>query len=292
MSARVAIVARDPKLRILAASAFDDAPKQWCVRLFEQPPAGADAIVVCGDVDVEGILFDPDRPQLVVDEVERELERTPQRRSLLVAGGTGGAGTTTIALHLAASLSRFGSACYFEIDPNRGALPRLGLGPDVPSWADAGEGEEGLLRAAVPVEGSFRVLLRPEEAEGGDLTELVDRCRRTFDHTVLDAGCNPPPAFVNRGILVIPPSIVGARRAASLLGNAPDVAWAVVTNRLGPGSECTVHMLERVMGCKVALELPCAPGMRDLEDESRLFDRPWSRWSRRLHDLASAVAVA
>lgn len=292
MRSRVAIVAREPELRLLAARAFDAAPPDWTVRLFEQAPPDVDATVVCGDVDAQGIRFDPAQPEQVLAEVARALSRPAPGRSVLVVGACGGAGTTTVALHLSSALSKQCSTCYLELDRNRGGRHRLGLQAEVPTWADAGETEESVLRAALPVEGSFRVLLRPELETEPDEQGLIARCENVFSRVVVDVGVGLPPEPLSNAlaILVMTPSIVSAHRAQELLAREPDTPWAIVTNRLGPGSETTRHMLESALGRRITLELPCTPSLRDREDEGRLLDRTWSRWCSRIDRLAGAVA--
>ena len=162
MRARIAIVAREPDLRIAAAKAFDSAPADWKVSLFDQAPSDADATVVCGDVVGEGIRFDPHQPDRVLDEVGRALAERVSGRSVLVVGACGGAGTTSVALHLSAALTSGDSVCYLELDRNRGARHRLGLQIDTPTWDAVGKTDESLLRTALPVEGGFRVLLMPD----------------------------------------------------------------------------------------------------------------------------------
>ena len=162
MRSRVAIVAKEPGLRLAAAKAFDAAPPEWKVCLFDQVPPDADAVVVCDDVHVDGIRFDPSDPAAVVTEVARALNRSSPGRAVFVVGACGGAGTTSVSLHLARALAGHGSVCYLESDPNRGARHRLGLPEDAPAWDAVGKDTESLLRAAIPVEGSFRVLLMPD----------------------------------------------------------------------------------------------------------------------------------
>src|SRR5688500_995986 len=128
--ARIAIVGRDPALRLRAAEAFDDAPAKWAVALFEEAPQGADAVVVCPDVEAEGIPFDVKDPAGTLDRVAAALAREATGRLLVVTSASGGSGVTTVALHLAALLGRRGRACYLELTPEAGGRARLG-------WLDA-----------------------------------------------------------------------------------------------------------------------------------------------------------
>jgi CO dehydrogenase nickel-insertion accessory protein CooC1 len=290
MRSRVAIVARDPELRLAAAKAFDTAPAEWKVCLFDQAPPDADAVVFCDDVDADGIRFDPTDPAGVVADVERALARSSSGRSVFVVGACGGAGTTSVSLHLAKALARTGSVCYLESDPNRGARHRLGLPEEAPAWDAVGKDTEGLLRAAIPVEGSFRALLMPS-GDPGDGHKVRARCEEFFDRVVIDVGAGVSSGALTDAlaILVLTPSLVSARRARELLEERPDVTWAIVSNRVGPGSETNKRMLERVLEHRITLELPCTPALRDREDECRLLGS-WSRWSSRLDRLAQVVA--
>lgn len=291
MKARVAIVGRDTDLRLQAARAFDSAPVDWTVRLFENIPSDADAVVVCPDVDAPGIPFDPDRPRWVVDEVMKAVSPQVAGRTIGIRGTGGGVGTTSIALHLCAALGKRTSTCYVELDPNRGVRHRLQLPEDGPTWADVGSTDEALLRAALPIEGSFRVLLRPTGTEDLDVASLLDRCTAMFQRVVVDGGSIELPGSLPDGqtLLVMSPSVVGARRARAFLVDHGGSSPVIATNRLGPGSETTRLGLERIVGDRIVVELPCAPGMRDSEDEGRLFVRPWSRWWRRIERIAAAL---
>ena len=121
---------------------------------------------------------------------------------------------------------------------------------------------------------------------------MVRRCENAFGRVVFDlgAGSSLDPFGGTVAILVMTPSIVSAHRARDLLASAPDASWAVVVNRLGPGSEATTRMLEQVLGRRITLELPCTPALRDREDEGRLLMNKWSRWLSRIDRLAQAVA--
>jgi MinD superfamily P-loop ATPase len=90
-------------------------------------------------------------------------------------------------------------------------------------------------------------------------------------------------------ILIIPPTMPGVVRAARLLEDHDDVRWALITNRLGPGSDLTRARLERELGRQISLELPCSALLRDCEDEGRVLVTPFSRWSRRLWRLADGI---
>jgi Flp pilus assembly CpaE family ATPase len=297
---RVAVVSRDPAIRLAAAAAFDGAPAAWSIELFESPPAdGADVLVVGPDAAGRGgIGFDPAAPARVVDDVARALGR---RRSLMVAvtSVSGGVGTTTIALHLAKALAATSETCMVDLGRDRALALRLGLGDGTPrTWGDLEPDDASLRRCAVPVPGAFRVLLAPETHDPSHvpLSDLVARAGAGFDRVIFDV---PPGshqhevlARVNAAVLVVSPTVVGAHRARPLLEAHPRIAWAVVLNRLGPGGETTRSALQRLLGHPIAMELPCAPALRDVEDDGRLLTSPLSRWGRSVARLARALVAS
>ncbi|HWL66266.1 MAG TPA: hypothetical protein VNP73_09870 [Actinomycetota bacterium] len=272
-----------------AARAFDAAPADWQVRLFEDVPEGAHAVVVCPDVDSHGILFDPSQPAAAFEEVEARLACGHEGRSIHVAGTGGGVGTTSVAIHLAAALGRTSSTCLIELDPNRAMADRLGLDPSDARWEEIDDGSDGLGRAAVPI-GGFRVLTRPEVVADGTCKCVLEAAINTFALTIIDAGAFSPSCVHQPSLLVMPPSLPGARRARAFLDERPDEVWGVVSNRLGPGSETTRAMIERNLGRRLLSELPCTPGLRDAEDEGRILSTPWSRWLQKITRLAALVS--
>ena len=288
---RVALVSRDPDIRFQLAAAFDEAPADWVVGLFDSLPEAADAIVVGGDVDAEGIRFDGDA-RATLGRVRRALRASTAGKSFVVTAASGGSGVTTVALHLAAALGRNGTVCFVELDPNEGARYRLDVPDPKEEEVTIGSAKDDLLRAALPVSGGFRVLLRSSVASSD---RPIERCRHAFSKSVIDAGTASLDTDLltssTANVLVVPPTVPGARRARSLLGRHPDVRWAIVTNRVGPGSEATHATIESILGRRVAVQLPCAPRLRDAEDEADLLSSPWCAWTRRLDRLASRLAT-
>ncbi|HEX3327543.1 MAG TPA: hypothetical protein VHV50_11150, partial [Actinomycetota bacterium] len=59
--------------------------------------------------------------------------------------------------------------------------------------------------------------------------------------------------------------------------------------RLGRGGETTRRQIEEIVGRKVALELPCCPGLRDAEGKQRLVALRWSRWGQAVIRLGRAL---
>jgi hypothetical protein len=286
----VAVVSRDPALRVAAAAAFDSAPSAWTVSLHESGPESADVVVVCPDMpapprECRWVRFDPARPLSLVGAVA-EVSR-PLSSVIGVTGAGRGTGPTK-------GGQPRGEVCFLDLDVTWGAACRLGLeASEVRTWADAGTSEEDLVLSALPVAGGFRALLAPPCASEDGAGQLVARARRRWARLIVDC---PAPSMLGHvaelcrgGVLVVPPTRPGATRARSILERWPDLQWAVVLNKLGPGGEMTRAELQDVLGRGVALELPCSPGLRDSEDDGRLLTSRWSRWWRGTTKLARAL---
>ena len=283
---RVALVSRDPEMRFLAARAFDEAPAEWHVGLFESPPQDADVVVVASDVDADGIRLDLDDPSRTFAAVGESLAPSRQTTVIGVASPHGGAGCTSLALHLASVLARHEPALYVEGDRSCGGRLRLGLDLEGPSWSDAHA--DAIDGCAIPVRDGFRALLAPEDDQLSPA--LIDRCRRLARFVIVDLGVSgtltePRDEII---VVVLNPSVPSARRGAAWLA-ARSLTPVVVTNRLGPGSELTDATFAEVLGSPVTLTLPCSPALRDAEDEGRLLVPESSSWSRRVARLAAAL---
>ena len=303
---RIAVVAREPGMRMAAAKAFDGAPPQWSVDLYTDPPPECDVVLMCPDVsDVRSpgaILFDPQDPTGAVAEIAR---RTSLRRLPLVSliGPGRGCGVTSLALHLCRALTAFGSVCFVDLDERWGAAHRLGLEPGaLKTWRDFDGSAESVRSCALPTPGGFRALFSPLSAALGPAenepmqTEgaLLTRAHSIFEAVVADV--SSPRVFERMAahcevaVLVLPPARPAAVRARSLLEAWPTLTWMVVTNRMGPGGETTRSELEHILGRRISLELPCAASLRDAEDDGRLLASGLSRWIRRVDRLARALA--
>ncbi len=282
MTLKVAIVSRDAAVRAAAADVFTDAPPEWSVTLCEGDPADADVVLHGPDAAVDGAVpFDPARPDAALRAVEAAAT---SGRAYVVAAAVGGAGATSIALHLAAALG--GRTCYAELAD---ASTRLGLPDEARTWLPRDDDCES---SALPVAGGFRVLRAPSPCpEPGAFP--VDAARRSFDRLVLDAGTRRDLAAVLSraavAVVVTTPTRPAALAARSLVESYPESRWAVVVNRLGPGGQIMRAGLESLLGRRVAVELPCCPALRDAEDEARLVRGSWRRWSRGVRRLASAL---
>ncbi|MGH2819445.1 MAG: AAA family ATPase [Actinomycetota bacterium] len=296
-SLRVAVVSRDPEVRLAAARAFDGAPASWRVELHRSVPAEADVLVFGPDCSGTGVVFDPAAPGRVLEEVAVAAGNV---RSPLVAVTSpgGGAGATTLALHLAQAYAASGAAtCFVDLDVRWGASDRLGLPDDARTWAELDEAEDSLALCALPVAAGFRALLAPrlegEDARPAAADAVLRRVCEHYERVVADA---PDGELLDTALLharaavaIMTPALPAARRMRAFLSRYPEVTWAVVTNRIGPGGEARRARLEDALERRIAVELPCAAALRDAEDEARLLSASWSRWQRAATRLARAL---
>ncbi|MGH2750369.1 MAG: hypothetical protein ACRDK3_05795 [Actinomycetota bacterium] len=286
----VAVVSDDPTTRLEAARAFDAAPASWTVTLHTTVPGDADVVVLGPDVEGDGIAFDSSNPQSVIAEIEA---RAATRRGAVIAVtcASGGVGTTSLALHLAAVLAPACSVGYLEL--SHGAGLRLGLTPgEHLTWADLDDSSESLVRCFLPVEPGFRALLAPRDGEGSEL--ILKRARDDFDLLVVDAPhCRAPAALpeADAAVLVLAPTVPQAHLARAVLEHWPELDWALVANRMGRGGETTRGQLNDLLGRRIALELPCCPALRDAEDEGRFVSLRWTRYGRAVTRLARALVT-
>lgn len=291
----VAVVSRDDAVRLAAARAFDDAPPTWNIALHRSMPSEADVVLFGSDIrdeaPVGALVFDPHEASTVVERV-RQSAASARTRTILVTGAGHGVGVTTVALHLSLLAARSHTACFVDLDLEWGAASRLGMTGDFRTWADIGEGVDDLRLSALPVSGGFRALLSPGSA-AIDAPRLVTRAEAEFDRVIID--CNESRLLAELGgrcdlcVLVVAATLSSARRARSVLESVPCRRWALVMNRLGPGGEITRGRLQTILQRKVAVELPCTPALRDLEDEGRLLSSGWGRFIRRMGMLHEAI---
>ena len=283
---RIAVVCSDPRIRLQAARAFDSAPLEWLVALFDEPPEDADVVVRTSRPPGRGILLDLEHPDRTIAQITQELQGRAGGMVIEVASTGGGTGATSVALHLAAYLSEERPALYIESHRFCGAAFRLGLDEPGPAWI---AGSDVIPTATLPVAGGLRVLFAPD-TDASIAPETVDACRGDFRFVVVDRGprVSECEALAKR-VLVMPPTVPSARRAARILQDNVADGWIVLSNRLGPGSEVTDAVIASVVGRSCSVELPCSPSLRDAEDSGRLLRAHASGWSRRIARLARAL---
>jgi hypothetical protein len=277
-----------------AARAFDAAPPTWSVALYDSPPAEADVVVFGPDVgSTDGIKFNPIDPKSVIDEVEFAAASARSAAPLtVVTSASGGTGATSVALHIASGGGP--GACFLDFDLAYGAAARLGLRDNHLTWREAGGSAESLKLAALPVSGGFRALLSPGDGEPpDDAAALLDRTVEVFNRVVVDVPAGPllnvALARCRSAVLIMAPDIVSAHRSRVFLTDHPSTQWAVVVNRTGPGGETTVRALQRIVGHPIAIELPCAPALRDAADDGKLLTSRLWRYRRAIVRLQGAL---
>jgi MinD-like ATPase involved in chromosome partitioning or flagellar assembly len=280
---RVAVVSRDPSIRLQAARAFDAAPASWLVRLYEEEPQDADVVVFGPDsASAEGLVFDPAQPERLLDAI---AARAGRARVVVVTGGGRGVGVTTIALHLASISAVDHSTCVVDADPRCGAAHRLGIGEDI-----SGDRPRDLPLAAIPVAGGFRFVVA---GDGDRTTEILESAAQMFERVVVDVpdGLHLATLLPGAGaaVMVTTPSPTSVLRAAAVLDAQSDTRWATVLNRIGPGGEVRREQLQRTLGRLISVELPCTPSLRDCEEEQKLLTSKVMRGPRRVADLYQAL---
>ena len=257
-----------------AARAFDAAPVEWDVTLHRERPDEADVLVAVGCEVPGAVPFDVGRPALVVERVQEALA-TSEHRMIAVVGASGGCGASSVAIHLAASCSD--TACLVVAGSSDGVADRLGVDPHL------------VTPSPIPVPGGFK-LASTDVAEPGSVSSgLSDR----FASIVVDGDRSSVLSLLgssDASVLVLNPTLPSARAAARLLDAFPEHPWAVVTNRLGPGGETGSAELQRILGRRITLQLPCSRALRDAEGEGRLVSA-WAPWRRGVERLARALEL-
>jgi Flp pilus assembly CpaE family ATPase len=242
----------------------------------------------------DGIKFDPADPKSVIDEVEAAAASARSAAALtVVTSASGGTGATSVALHLASSADGHG-ACFLDFDLAYGAAVRLGLRDNHLTWREAADSAESLKLAALPVSGGFRALLSPGDGDPpDDPAALLDGAVQVFNRVVVDVPTGPllnvALARCRSAVLIMGPDIVSAHRSRVFLTDHPATRWAVVVNRTGPGGETTVRALQRIVGHPIAIELPCAPALRDAADDGKLLTSRLWRYRRAIARLQGAL---
>jgi hypothetical protein len=279
---RVRVAIDDPEARLAAAAAFDRAPRGWVVSF--DPDADADVTVVSAPSGApDEVVFDPSRPQSVVDSISARA--TAGAGVVAVTSGVGGAGTSTVALHLAGASARRGlSACLVEEAVGRGLVERARL--DRADLPDRSAADDELRGAIIALPCGAHLFAGCE----GELAKFTRRAAARYDIVYVDvtpgrvAELDPAAA-----IAVMPPTIPAAHRTRAVLEGAGGGTWGIVANRLGPGGQSTPGALNQILGRRVLVDLPCTASLRDVEDEGRTLRPGLTRWARRIDLLARTL---
>lgn len=283
---RIAAVSEDPEERMQLARAFDRAPSSWTISLHDDVPDDADVLVCGPGRQIAGAIeFDPDVPHQLISDIEQRMGTRSTGRRFFVVGATGGSGATSVALHLAAA----GRGCVVEA-PGSGIRRRLGLS-SARSWSLENEIE----LSALPIAPGFRVLLAPSSEAEAQLPKIADRAAAAFPTVLLDCPPNMLDGLAARGdicVLVVLPTRPAAERAREILSSHGAPRWAVVTNRVGPGSGLTRRRLEEILDRRISIELPCSAALRDAEDDGALLTSPFSPWLWKVKKLWRALETA
>ena len=298
-SLNVAVISRERDVRLAAARAFDRAPSSWTIRLHESPPDDADVVVFGSDLRTEArdaLVFDPGTTEPIVDRIKREIS-VARARAYVVTGAGRGVGVTSAALHLAAASSQNHSTCFVDLNGAWNSARRIGLDSGHLTWGELqtqdATNESDTCSVALPVSGGFRAMLPPDSFDEPALERAIKSAESQFDRVIVD--CADPeslPVALDRahaGVLVVPFTIPAAHRAVEVLREHIDARWAIVLNRLGPGGEATRAELHRILEQPTALEFPCSPSLRDVEDDARLLTSRWSRYFRKISTLLAAL---
>lgn len=285
---KVALVSRDSRERLAVASAFDAAPASWDVSIHADRPSEADVVVLGSDIAEHqrhdgAVLFDPHNPGRAVDLVKEVLAARLTRRYLVTGAGRG-VGVTSCALHLAAAFAARADTCLLDLDSEWGLQTWIGFD------STSAKPPDRLPLAAHPVRGGFRVVVARHCEQ--DPASLQEECAGRFDRLIMD---KPSPLGIEDRVdvagaaLVVSAAPSSIARARSIVEQHPQTPWAVVLNRLGPGGEATRTQIERSLGSRVAVELPCTPCLRDAEERGRLLSSRWFRYVRRIDALSRAL---
>src|SRR5262245_50908963 len=223
-----------------------------CARLGDLAPGNPVPVLAIGDPDrpgdlaaatdagAEGLLPWPDGAADLAGELSRLQAGTATARAgsgtgsvvVAVAGVQGGAGTTTLASHLAGAWARWGSGPVLLADLAGGLGFRLDLSPTTPTWTSlaplAGRLESSALArtVATPWPG-LSVIPLPGLPDGAPepgpsvemLRNVVAAARRTFHTIVLDV----PPSGLACGPVPTPPGEPHATVPSS--APAPTSSW-------------------------------------------------------------------
>ncbi len=203
-------------------------------------------------------------------------------RVIAVTGTRGGAGATTVAVNLAWFLAsdtrRY--TVLLDADLHTGtAAMLLGAksGPGLRTALEAPQRVDELFldRSAIPVQPRLDILACEEkltdqpEARPGAASRLLETLRRRYNCVIADVRFAPLVAnrdlldLVHQRVLVLPPTLAGARDALRLLalpqGSSQARKPVLVLNRTGAPGALSRKQLEDTLGLPIEIAIPDLP---------------------------------
>jgi cellulose biosynthesis protein BcsQ len=291
-----AALATGPAVALVGCALLAELPAGCRVPLLavgdDQRPADLRAALQAG---AAGMLAWPDGAADLPDELARAAGAGRPQASgggaLVIAarGVQGGAGTTTVAVHLAAAWARWGSAPVLLVDLAGGLAFRLDLG-GVPGWSALA------MAAGAPIDAAGLADGTPEPApEPWAVQELLEAARSAYRLVVCDLPAADGPAVqaalaqadallaVGRCETAGIRGIQAALAGWAATGRDPDAAGGVVTG-VRPQAPLAPREVRAVLGDRLWGLIPAAaPELAAAaEDGALLLDR---------HDLPAVQAM-
>ncbi|MFV0430224.1 MAG: septum site-determining protein Ssd [Arachnia sp.] len=207
-------------------------------------------------------LLLPDHAARLADLLTVDLEREAMAETVLILGGSGGVGTSSLVVALAAAASQAGSrAAAIEladggagIDLLFGAEMRPGL-----RWGDLGQaaGEMGVLDSELLHADSVSVLAAsrspysvPDVAAVSSVTRAL---ARSHDWLLIDGGRAVPEGLPRQPrLLLVVGGDVSCVAAARIQGQRHDLSAARVVVRRGPGRQLSPASVASSLGLPLA----------------------------------------
>jgi secretion/DNA translocation related CpaE-like protein len=244
------------------------------------------------EVGAEHVVELPDGERWLVESLRQCAEGPPRNGAVVaVLGGSGGVGTSTLAVNLAVTASRSGMrSLLVDADPFGGGLD-LVLGAEDASgarWSDlhsvSGHLPSGHLDAALPRVSDVSVLACARTDDGlpalETMTAVLESGRRSHDLVLIDCSrCTDDLLTVvvdasNAAVLVVGDHVrataAAARRYSWLRTRANPVRIVHACSPRG----ISVDDVSRVLGVDVVASIPHVPSMTIRADEGDLPSLP------------------
>jgi len=244
------------------------------------------------EVGAEHVVELPDAERWLLESL-RECAEGPPRNGRVVAivGGSGGVGTSTLAVNLAITAARSGTrSLLVDADPWGGGLDLVLGAEDITGarWSDlrgvSGQLPSGHLEAALPRVADISVLACTRTDEGMPAEDTVAAVlasgRRSHDLVVVDCsrGTDPLLAGVvsasSAAVLVVGDHVrstaAAARRHTWLRTRVGALAVVHASSPRGIGSDDVA----RTLGVEIVADIPHVPSMTIRADEGDLPSLP------------------